>query len=130
MVPFGVITRRSTARGSGWRRRLALAALVVLAVWLLAGIARAPRLAGQAFVPPEGIRVDDLETIAVPALPPLFLAHVRGEAYLGARFWTAYGQYFLVEPVTGWVLPLTQPCQLYADPKPSCATWELSSYGR
>lgn len=108
-------------------RVIALIALVLLGAWLVAGFTRGPRLAAAAFAPSGALRVDDLETTAVPFVPPFFLAHARGEAYEGARFWNLEAQYFLVEPLSGWTIALGASCPIGAFPRPPCASWELSA---
>lgn len=107
------------------RRLTAMVVLVVLGAWLLAGFTRAARLGQQAFAPPDALQVNDLETTAIPVVPPFFLAHARGVAVEGQRFSTVYAQYFLVEPLSGLTIPLSEPCAIHAVPRPACASWEL-----
>jgi hypothetical protein len=101
--------------------------LVLIGAWLLLGFTRAARLGQQAFAPPEALLINDLQTSAIPVVPPFFLAHARGVAVEGQRFATTYAQYFLVEPLSGLTIPLSEPCAIFDLPRPACASWELNA---
>ncbi len=93
-------------KSTGRRRRGTIAALVVAAfvLWLIIGVVRAPSLGAAAFAAFEAPRtVSAIQTTSMP-----LIVSVQGTVTEATGTWYTSSQIFLIEPLTGWWLNLSQ----------------------
>ena len=94
---------RPVRRGRG--RAIALLVFALIALWVVAALLRGPTLAADAFAAFESPRaVSATQTTTI--LP--FVVQVQGTVTEATGNWYTSSQVFLIEPLTGWWLNLSQ----------------------
>lgn len=101
----------------GSRRRVGLAALLLVVLWLVVGFVRAPIVARGYIAAGESPRAEiQIESLSLPVIPPFFV--VQADATIsepgGAPYWSR--RVLWVEPLTGIVIDLS-PATCSCEPR-------------
>jgi hypothetical protein len=110
--PVGVMAAQAqledrSARPRSRLRRVLVAALVLVVLWVVLGVVRAPAVARDYYRSKQGgAQVTDIEQVVFPALPPFWGVSIRGT--ITESTGTSYPSVMLlwVEPFSGVVVPM------------------------